>query len=53
MYDDDKDDARYNVENDLNELCESFDAICETKTVLLANQSASDDAMNVKTQPKL
>ena len=50
VYHDNKDDESYDAEDDYDELCESFDAICETKSVLLANQSASDDAMAVKAQ---
>ena len=38
MYDDNKDGARNDVENDYDEVYESFDATCETKTVLLVNQ---------------
>ena len=48
-YDDNKDDESYDVE-DCYELCEPFDGICETKSVLRANQSANNDVLNVKAQ---
>ena len=49
-YDDDKDDESYDVEDGCDELCESFDGICETKSVLRGNQSANNDVLNVKAQ---
>ena len=42
-YDDNKDDESYDVDDD-------YDEICETKNVLRANQSANNDALNVKAQ---